>query len=506
VAGGGQRGVLGAVVLEGSAGLVGVPAVGLDDEAVRREVAVDLDAWVVGGIEGGVEHRLRQVVGAGEPEHPRLQLAAGELRFVGDRLGEDSCSSVPVGPGDRFVDRRVVVELQALGLRQRTLQVVGWNRCGDVEQGAVDRRDRDAFTVGGVLGIEGACAVQADPRDAVSGHGGGHLGSGCVVLQEVPVRRGAEVDAGHQDVLDAAVVQVVKDGQPELGALGLLPPDPEDLAVALDGDADRQIAGACPDGTVLADLDHQAIEVGDRVDGVQRPSAPRGDVLQDGVGDAADRVALDLHAVEVAQVRLDIADAHAAGVEAEDPVVQPGQSGLALGHQLGLKAPGAIARGLDVHRAQLGLQGLGRTPIADVAPPSRRPLAGRVAQVLGQLGTQRRLDHPAGQLRQHAARPDDLFRRQAPQRVLELSRRQQPGEPIDDVNDRRPRRRLGTGRVGRGGLRLLRGHGGPLPARAAIRSPPRPPGSATRGPRRQAASVTPTSHRTSDRPCTAALR
>src|SRR3954452_8475197 len=93
--------------------------------------------------------------------------------------------------------------------------------------------------------------------------------------------------------------RVVEGGEPELGALGLLPPDPEDLAVALDGDPDRQVAGAGADRAVLADLDHRAVEVGDRIDGVQRPCPPRLDVGEDGVGDAADRVALDLDAVEI---------------------------------------------------------------------------------------------------------------------------------------------------------------------------------------------------------------
>ena len=69
---------------------------------------------------------------------------------------------------------------------------------------------------------------------------------------------GQAVDAGDQDVVDAAPVQVVEHGQPELGALGLLPPDPEHFALALDGDADRQIAGAGADRAVLADLHHQA--------------------------------------------------------------------------------------------------------------------------------------------------------------------------------------------------------------------------------------------------------
>ncbi len=58
VAGGEEGGVLGAVILERLAGAVGVPAVGLHDQAVRREVAVDLETWVVGGIEGDVEAGL----------------------------------------------------------------------------------------------------------------------------------------------------------------------------------------------------------------------------------------------------------------------------------------------------------------------------------------------------------------------------------------------------------------------------------------------------------------
>src|SRR3954466_6391288 len=51
------------------------------------------------------------------------------------------------------------------------------------------------------------------------------------------------VDATDQHVLDAAPPQVVEDRQPELGALRLLPPDPEYFAVAVDRDGQGQIAG-----------------------------------------------------------------------------------------------------------------------------------------------------------------------------------------------------------------------------------------------------------------------
>ena len=58
------------------------------------------------------------------------------------------------------------------------------------------------------------------------------------------------------------------------------------------------------------------------------------DVLEHGVGDPADGVAADLDAVEAGQVRGDVADRHAAGVEVKHPLVEAGQAGLALGHEL----------------------------------------------------------------------------------------------------------------------------------------------------------------------------
>jgi hypothetical protein len=63
----------------------------------------------------------------------------------------------------------VVVELQAFGLREGSLEVVLGDVRGDVEERAVDGRGRDALVVSGVLGIEGPRTVQADPRDPRAG-------------------------------------------------------------------------------------------------------------------------------------------------------------------------------------------------------------------------------------------------------------------------------------------------------------------------------------------------
>jgi hypothetical protein len=85
VAGGGQRGVLRAVAFEGDAGPVVAPAVDLDDEAVRREVEVDLVWLVVEGGEGVIDERPRQARASAEGLEATLELAAGERGVIGGR-------------------------------------------------------------------------------------------------------------------------------------------------------------------------------------------------------------------------------------------------------------------------------------------------------------------------------------------------------------------------------------------------------------------------------------
>ena len=148
---------------------MGLPAVGLDDHAVRGPVEVGHALAVVGGVQRLVADRLGEVRAAHQSEHPDLPVALGDLRLLSGRLLQDAGSAVAVGAGDDVVDGALVVELEVHGLRQRAFELVVSHRCRQVEQGAVDGRDRDAFVAGGVLGIEGTRGVQADPRDAVRG-------------------------------------------------------------------------------------------------------------------------------------------------------------------------------------------------------------------------------------------------------------------------------------------------------------------------------------------------
>ena len=138
VARGGEGGVLGAVIFEGVSCLVGVPAVGFDDEAVRREVEVGLEAWVVGGVEGVCCTRVAagrargRACACGSPA--RCATTAGRSRSL---LARRPVPRWPLALAIVVLDRGVVVELQAFGLRQRSLEVVVWGVGGDVEQRAV---------------------------------------------------------------------------------------------------------------------------------------------------------------------------------------------------------------------------------------------------------------------------------------------------------------------------------------------------------------------------------
>ena len=88
---------------------------------------------------------------------------------------------------------------------------------------------------------------------------------------------------------------------------------------------------------------------------------------------------------------------HAARVEVEHPLIEAGQPGLALADQLGLERPGAVARGTDLDRAEVGRTVLAVCPLRR-RRRRRRRLPRQIAEVAGQLRAQCGLDHPAGEL------------------------------------------------------------------------------------------------------------
>ena len=77
------------------------------------------------------------------------------------------------------VDGALVVELVAEGLAERVLEVTHGRVCRDVEQGLRHRGDWNASKLGGVSGIEGACAADADPGTLVLDAGAVTSGRGA---------------------------------------------------------------------------------------------------------------------------------------------------------------------------------------------------------------------------------------------------------------------------------------------------------------------------------------
>ena len=125
---------------------------------------------------------------------------------------------------------------------------------------------------------------------------------------------------------------------------------------------------------------------------------PLANLVQDGVGDPADEIGRDVDAVKLGQVALDLAHRHAAGVQAQDLVVEPVEPGLAFGDKLRLEGSRPVARDRNLNFSILGQKRLRARPVAAVAASPPGGIALLVAQMLAQLGAKRPLDQSLLQL------------------------------------------------------------------------------------------------------------
>src|SRR5699024_4288651 len=155
---------------------------------------------------------------------------------------------------------------------------------------------------------------------------------------------------------------------------------------------DGDIGGAVDDLVVLPDLDADRIEVEHRVELLQRPRLPRGDLFQHRVGDVRDRLVRQIRAEGGGQVMLDVANRPPVIVEADDHVIQPAQAPPPLRDQARGERAGPIPRDLQLDRPELGLHRLRRGPVAGVGVLRRLAGALLIAQVAGQLGLQTPLE------------------------------------------------------------------------------------------------------------------
>jgi hypothetical protein len=93
-------------------------------------------------------------------------------------------------------------------------------------------------------------------------------------------------------VVRAAVLDLAQHAQPERGALAVavLPgPQAQDVPLTVRGDPDGQVDRPVGD-LALADLDLDLVDEHGRVDRVQRPAMPFGELLIHPTGDRGDRL------------------------------------------------------------------------------------------------------------------------------------------------------------------------------------------------------------------------
>ncbi len=105
----------------------------------------------------------------------------------------------------------------------------------------------------------------------------------------------------------------------------------------------------------------------------ERTSLPSLYLLDDRVGHARYQIGQGLGAVDFREVSLDVAYAHAAGVHAQNFVVEALERALVLFYKLGLERAGAVARHLDGRVALIGTQCLFARAVARVATTRRGP-------------------------------------------------------------------------------------------------------------------------------------
>src|SRR3954469_9219090 len=172
----------------------------------------------------------------------------------------------------------------------------------------------------------------------------------------------------------------------------------------------RHVNGLVLDQTLVADFDPQRVEEDHWIDRIERPVLPLADLIEHGVGHPADQVRRHLGAVEFEQVTLNFAHSHAAGVEAQNLVIEAVEVGLAFGNQLRLERPGAVARNRNLDLAVLGQDGLRAGAVTAVAASAAGRIALLIAEMFGQFRPERPLDQRLLELLEQPIVAGQVFR------------------------------------------------------------------------------------------------
>ena len=223
------------------------------------------------------------------------------------------------------------------------------------------------------------------------------------------------VGDGDQDIGDATGLQFIHDPEPELGTLGLLDPEPEDLPGAVRLNAEREVDRLVADEPLVPDLHPDRVEEDQRIAGVERPVLPFGNFLEHGIGDGRDEIRRDVDPVEFLEMAADLTHRHATGVHRDDLVVELGETPLIPGDQLRIEGPRPIPRYIEGHFGRARQHRLFRATVASV----HKPAVALLLQVLVQLAVQNARRQRLLQLVDKAVTAENLLRVAARQELVQ---------------------------------------------------------------------------------------
>jgi hypothetical protein len=218
---------------------------------------------------------------------------------------------------------------------------------------------------------------------------------------------GQPVAAHEQRVAAAAIAQLGEHPVPELGALGLLDPDAQDLLDAVDVDPDHHVSGLVGHDAAVADLEADGVDIQDRIHRVDRSGLPGRDLLGHHVSHPRNRGRRDTGAVDLAQMLGDVASRHAAGIQRQDHVLDLAQAAFAFGHDRRGEGAVAVTRHFELDRARGGQHGFAAVPIAGIARSVAGWIAVLIAQMIGDFDIQSAFEHGFSHLRKQPIRAID---------------------------------------------------------------------------------------------------
>lgn len=166
-----------------------------------------------------------------------------------------------------------------------------------------------------------------------------------------------------QDVLDAAVAQIVQHLGPEFGTLVGLKPQAQNVARAVRQDRQRHEDRLVRHCAVAANIDADRVHEHDRIARFQWAVLPGSDLLHHRVGDRGN---LCLDAIDFLDMPLDLAGGHAARIHADDLAVELRKAALIFGDQQRVKGAVAIAGDVQKNLPAVGRYCLLAAPVASV--------------------------------------------------------------------------------------------------------------------------------------------